>query len=122
MVLPRSKRGLRRPHQLQKKAKHKVEKQPFAIELSLDGVFEARERAEISLAPESWSELIVREAVPQGMAVRAGDQLLRLESDKLKDAISDLEATQKISALTIAQAEADLSLQEKTAAPRSACG
>lgn len=97
------------------KAKHKVVKGPFQIELGLEGVFEAREREEISLVPESWAELTVREAVAQGTAVKAGDQLLKLDPKKLEDAISDFEAALKVSALTLQQTEADLALLEKSA-------
>jgi HlyD family secretion protein len=97
------------------KAKHKVTRAPFQIEISLDGVFEAREKEEIALSPDSWAELTVREVVPQGKAVAAGDLLLRLDAKHLEDAISDLEAVKKIGALSISQAEADLALQEKTA-------
>ncbi len=96
------------------KPKHKVVKGPFQIELNLEGVFEARDKEEVSLSPDSWAELIVREAVPQGTAVKAGDQLLRLDAKHLEEAISDLEAAQKIGALSISQAEADLAMQEKT--------
>jgi multidrug efflux pump subunit AcrA (membrane-fusion protein) len=98
------------------KTGHTVAKGPFEIVLNLDGVFEAREREEIKLDPDSWSELVVREVAGQGTAVKAGDKLLRLDSKKLDDAISDLEAAQKISDLTLRQAEADLGLLEKTSA------
>jgi HlyD family secretion protein len=94
--------------------KYTVAKGPFQIEASLDGVFEARETEEVVLVPESWSDWVVREAVPQGTAVKAGDVILKFDSRKLEEAIKDLEAAQKVSELTQRQLEADLGLQEKT--------
>jgi HlyD family secretion protein len=94
--------------------KFTVAKAPFQIDVSLDGVFEARESAEVILVPESWSEWTVREAVPQGTAVKAGDVILKFDSRKLDEAIKELEAAQKVSELTQRQLEGDLGLQEKT--------
>src|SRR5271166_5152504 len=62
--------------------KFTVAKAPFQIDVSLDGVFEARESEEVILVPESWSEWTVREAVPQGTAVKAGDVIVKFDSRK----------------------------------------
>ncbi len=94
--------------------KFTVAKAPFQIDVSLDGVFEARESEEVILVPESWSEWTVREAVPQGTSVKAGDVIVKFDSRKLDEAIKELEAAQKVSELTQRQLEADLGLQEKT--------
>ena len=93
---------------------YKVVKGPLHIEVSLDGVFDARDKQEISLRPQSWSELVVREAAAQGAAVKSGDVILKLDSTKLEEAIKDLEATQKVSDLTLRQEEADFDLLQQT--------
>ncbi|HEV2970146.1 MAG TPA: HlyD family efflux transporter periplasmic adaptor subunit [Pirellulales bacterium] len=92
-----------------------VTKGPFEIDATLDGTFDAYEKSEIILRPDSWSDLIVREAAQQGASVKAGDVVLKLETKKLEEAIKDLEAGIKISDISLRQLESDLSLLEKTA-------
>lgn len=92
----------------------KVAKGPLRIELTLEGAFDAHDKQEVSLHPQSWSEFVVREAASQGTNVKAGDVVLKFDSTKLEEAIKDLEAAQKVADLTLRQEEAEFDLMAQT--------
>ena len=75
--------------------------------LQLDAVLEASEMTPVRLEPKVWSDLTVVESVPHGTRVRAGDILVRLDIEKLRDQIADLEqdAPGAVTALELARAE-----------------
>jgi HlyD family secretion protein len=87
---------------------------PLKVQVSLTGVFEAAKTAEIALDPQVWQNLVVVEAVDQGTAVKAGDVILRLDADKLKEQIADLEADGKLSDLTFKLAQQELKMYDQT--------
>lgn len=102
-----------------KPATHKVEKGPFKIDVSAKGMFESRKMTEVALHPEAWSPntggmLLVRKAVEQGTRVKAGDQLVWFDMERLNNTISDLENEQRLSTLAIKLAEEELPILEKT--------
>lgn len=102
-----------------KPATHKVEKGPFKIDVSAKGMFESRKMTEVALHPEAWSPntggmLLVQKAVEQGARVKAGDQLVWFDMERLNHTISDLENDQKLGTLAIKLAEEELPLLEKT--------
>lgn len=90
-----------------------VEKGPFRIVVKLEGVFEGEKACEILLSPEEWSKLTVLSAARHGERVRKGDVILKLETDKLDQAIADLRAKSKLSEVAIHQAEEQLQVMEK---------
>ena len=100
---------------------HKVEKGPFKIEVTLKGVFEAEQMTEIALRPEAWNPqsgggmLVLRKAVEHGTAVKKGDPILWLETEKLAQTIRDMENDRQLAELAIRQAEEELPLLEKSA-------
>jgi HlyD family secretion protein len=91
----------------------RVHKGPLKIEVKLDGVFEAREMTPISIEPEDWSKFTVMEAVEHGSRVEAGQTLVTLNREDIDVAISNLEASLKLSELTIQLAETELKTTEK---------
>jgi HlyD family secretion protein len=101
-------------------ATHKVEKGIFKIEVTLKGVFEAEEMTEVYLKPEAWGGpmgggmLQIARAVDQGTAVKKGDVVVQLDTDKIDQALRDLEADRYLAELSIKQAEEELPILEKS--------
>lgn len=97
-----------------KPATHKVTKSGLKIETTLDGVFEAKKTAEISLKPEAWTTLTVVSAVEHGAEVKRGDVLVTLDLEKIDRAIGDLRDTHKSSDLAIELAQQQMKTLQKT--------
>jgi RND family efflux transporter MFP subunit len=93
---------------------HKVKKGPFRIELVLDGTFEAQQMTEITLRPQEWSSFTVLSAVEHGRAVRRGDLLVALDTEKIDRAIVELRVEVRLAELSLKQAEQDLRALETT--------
>jgi len=93
---------------------HKVKKEPFRISVDLDGVFAAQTAHEIAVRPEEWTSLCVERAADHGAAVRKGDVVLALETEKIDRAIDDLRKELNLSRLAIQQAEDQLQALEKS--------
>lgn len=89
---------------------HKVANGPLKVEVTLSGVLEATNMAEVSLVPKVWAQFVVREAVPAGKRVKKGDVLIQLETEKIDEAIRDLEAGQALAELAFKQDEQELRL------------
>ncbi|MGH7138801.1 MAG: HlyD family efflux transporter periplasmic adaptor subunit [Pirellulales bacterium] len=92
---------------------YRVHKGPFKIEVKLDGVFEAREMTPITIEPEEWSKFTVLEAVEHGSCVAAGQTLVALNREDIDTTIAGLEASLKLSELTIELTETELKTAEK---------
>jgi multidrug resistance efflux pump len=92
----------------------RVEKGPFKIEVTLKGVFEAQETAEVALRLEAWAALVVKKALEHGTPVSQGDTLVWLDLEKIDQAIRELQADGYLSDLAIKQAEEELRLLEKS--------
>ncbi|HEV3256918.1 MAG TPA: HlyD family efflux transporter periplasmic adaptor subunit [Gemmataceae bacterium] len=102
-----------------KPATHKVEKEPFKVELTLKGTFEAEDMTEVTLSPEAWTSdahgaLTVKTAVEHGTPVHKGDTLITLDLSKIDQAIKELESDNQLADLAIKQAEEELPVQEKS--------
>src|SRR5262249_25898900 len=98
----------------------KIKREPFKIDVSLKGVFESKEMAEVVLRPQAWGvegrgSLTVLKAVEQGTSVHKGDVLVSLDLEKIDQAIRELENDRRFAELTIHQADAELPLLEKAA-------
>jgi HlyD family secretion protein len=89
---------------------HAVAKEPFCIELALDGVFEAERMAEVALKIEDWPTLKVVSAVDHGARVSEGDVLLTLDTEGIDRAIDDLRRENRIADL--AKQSAELALKQ----------
>jgi len=92
-----------------------VHKAPFQGDLSLDGVFDAREMMEVAVRPEAWKEeFIIRQIAAPGAVVKGGDVLLKLETAHLEEAIADLDASTRADEIAIRKSEAELDSLEKS--------
>lgn len=81
----------------------------------MEAVVESSEMESVKLAPRSWADLTVVEAVAHGSRVKKGDLLIKLDLDKLRDQIEDLETDRPLSAVSIELADAELkNLKEGT--------
>lgn len=97
-----------------KPAVHKVTKGPFAVELTLEGVLEARTRHEVILRADQWTDFIVREAAAHGATVKKGDVLVACDPAKLQESIKELETTLKIAELSLEQARGEIQALEQS--------
>jgi HlyD family secretion protein len=98
-----------------KPASHRVKKGPFRIDVTLEGVFEAQNMSEISVRPQEWAGLSVLKAVENGAAVKRGDLLLALDTEKIDRAITDLRTELQLGELALKQAEQQQQAVEKLA-------
>jgi HlyD family secretion protein len=103
-----------------KPATYKVEKKPFKIELTVKGVLEAEETAEISYKPypsiqppPSQGPLTIRKIVGHGATVKKGELLVSFDTKKIDEVIEDLEKSKKMLDASIKLAEEELPLFEK---------
>lgn len=97
-------------------AAHQVARGPFRVEVALDGVFEARRSHEVSVAPEAWSSLVVRKAVPHGARVSKGETLVAFETEEIDRAIEEEARGVRLARLALRQAEVESEIAERTAA------
>src|SRR5580765_5091340 len=83
--------------------------------VQLDAVFESAEMAPVKLEPKVWADLTVLDAVLHGSHVKKGDVLVKLDLDKLRDQIDDLEQDRPAATLALGLAVAELdNLQQTT--------
>src|SRR5436309_5824154 len=96
----------------------KVETTPFKIEVSLKGVFESSTMTEVSVKPEAWGGmaggLTVVKAAEPGAAVKKGDVLLTLDTEKIDKAIRDQELDQQLADLSLRLTELELPILERS--------
>jgi len=93
-------------------ATYKVKKEPFKIEVTLKGTFEAEKTAEVSVRPDVWAALEVVKAAEHGQTVKRGDVLVQLDLEKIDEEIAELRLKRAISDLAFKQAEENLKALE----------
>jgi multidrug efflux pump subunit AcrA (membrane-fusion protein) len=92
----------------------KIEPKRLKIDLTLDGALVASKTEEVTFRPEAWTDYEIVEVVEHGQKVRKGETLFKFDSEKLNEAIADLELEQRISELAILKADDDMPRMEKT--------
>lgn len=92
----------------------KVETDSVKVDITVDGTFVAEKMTEVIIRPEAWSSFKIEEIVPHGSQVYEGEVLIKFDADKLKDAISDLELSQRLSELSLRKTEKELPRLEKS--------
>lgn len=93
---------------------HKVARGPLKTKLQLDATFESTEMKPLAIVPKAWTDLTVLESVPHGAAVKEGDVVLRLDTEKLRDTVEDLERDRPGAAVALTLAEAELANLKET--------
>jgi RND family efflux transporter MFP subunit len=97
-----------------KPATVKVEKGTIKVEVSLKGIVEAEQMAELSIKPEAWSmPLTVKKAVEHGTPVKKGDVLVEVDPEKIDRAIRELQMERELADLSLQQAQEELPVLEK---------
>ena len=86
---------------------HEVKPGPLRLDVTLDGVLVPQDVTLIKVEAKAWPQFQVKEAVKHGTVVREGDTLLKFERDEIDQAIEELEHAQKMSELTLEEAEED---------------
>jgi HlyD family secretion protein len=74
----------------------------------IDAVLESTEMAAIKIVPRTWADFTIIEAAAHGARVKKGDLLVRCETEKIKEQISDLEQDAPGSKLAFEIASAEL--------------
>ena len=99
----------------------KVEKGPFKAVLNLKGVFAPAEKSELAVRTEAWgggphggAPLVVVSTVEPGTAVKKGDVLVRLQLDKIDQAVRDTEYELRTGEVAIRLAEEELPILERS--------
>ena len=98
-----------------KPSTQKLKRGPFRIEVSLDGIFEAQNQAELFIRPQEWTALSVLKAVEHGTVVKQGDLVLAADTEKIDRAITDLRTELELNELALKQAVAQSAAMEKFA-------
>ena len=91
---------------------HKVQRKPFQMKVTLNGMFESSRMNEVSIPVKSWGELVVLDALPQGTQVKKGDSLVTLDYEKIDAKIRAHRHDMAILDLDHQIAKADLKLTE----------
>jgi multidrug efflux pump subunit AcrA (membrane-fusion protein) len=92
----------------------RVEVGPIRVVTTLKGVVEAAQMDEVSIKPEAWTmPLTIARAVEHGTAVKAGDLLVELDTEKIDQAIKDLRVERAQMELTLKHADEELPILEK---------
>jgi len=92
----------------------KIEPKRLKIDLALDGTFAARKMEEVVFRPEAWTTYEIVDVVEHGAKVHKGETLFKFDSEKLDEAIADLELEQRINELAILKSEEEMPRMEKT--------
>jgi HlyD family secretion protein len=97
-----------------KRKTYKVEPKRLKIDLALDGTFVASKMDDVWLRPEAWTDYEIVEVAEHGQKVRKGETLFKFDSEKLNEAIADLELEQRLNELAITKTEEEMPRMEKT--------
>ena len=80
----------------------------------IEAVLESAEMAPIKVVPKAWSDFTIIEAVSHGARVKKGDILVRCETEKIKEQISDLEQDTPAAKLALELAISELENLKQT--------
>jgi multidrug resistance efflux pump len=87
---------------------HTVKRGIIKNRVQLDAVFESAQMHPVRIQTKGIPELTVVSAVAHGAHVKKGDVLVKVELDKLREQLEDLEQDRPASTLTLELAEAEL--------------
>lgn len=93
---------------------HTVKAAEFELSVEIDGSFESTRMTQIAISPEAWTDLTVLETVGHGTAVKKGDVLIKLDTEKLVEQIRELELAQPSAELALKLAEEEFSALESS--------
>ena len=91
---------------------HTVKKGPFKIEISLKGVFEARDMSEVAVLPKEWTSFKVLRAVEHGSRVKRGGLLVTFDTEEIDEKLTKLRREGREADLEIRQVEEKIRVLE----------
>lgn len=92
----------------------RVEKGPLTAAVTLKGVVQGEKVTEVAVKLKAWAgPLVVKQAAEHGQSVKAGDTVLRFDSEKLDLVIRDAKQDRELAELAIKQAELELPILER---------
>lgn len=92
----------------------KVEKGPLTASVVLKGVVQGEKVTEVAVKLKAWSgPLVVKEVAEHGKAVKAGDVILRFDTEKIDLALRDAKQDRELAELAIKIAELELPIIER---------
>ena len=97
---------------------HAVARGTLKRTVQLDAMFEAVEMQPVKIEPKTWMDLTVLEAVAHGARVKKGEPLVKLDTEKIKDKIDDLEQDRPGAATALEIATAELENLKQTTPQR----
>lgn len=97
-----------------KRKTFKVEPKRLKVDVPLDGMLVARKMEEVPLRPKTWSDYEIVDVIEHGAKVHKGERLIKFDSEKINEALTDLELDQHLTELAIVKAEEDMPRLEKT--------
>jgi len=95
-----------------------VEEKPFKIQTELKAVFLPTESQAIRIKPQIWTDFTITSLVTQGAAVKKGDVLIGIDTEKVDKYITKAEKARESAILKLAQSKNDLA-QLEISTPRS---
>lgn len=94
----------------------KVEKGPLTSAVTLKGTTQGVDATEIAVKLRAWAgPMIVQTAIEHGTSVKAGDVLVKFDTEKLDSAISEAKNEHMVAQTAILEAEAELPILQKQA-------
>jgi HlyD family secretion protein len=91
-----------------------VKAAPLVITETMPARVESKQATELRIEMDQWTELEVAEAVPQGTAVRAGDTVLRFDTEDFEKRMKEAQLDMQIAELTRNLAEAEFDYAKRT--------
>lgn len=90
-----------------------LKKEPLRVDVTVKGVLQSQETAEIVLRPDTWGSFTVLETVEHGARVKRGDLLIACETEKIDEAIADLRTEIQLMQLSMKEAQDNVEFLEK---------
>lgn len=92
----------------------KVEKGPLSASVTFKGTVQADKVAEVAVKLKAWTgPLLVKEVADHGKAVKAGEIIVRFDTEKIDLALRDAKQERELAELAVRQAELELPITEK---------
>jgi HlyD family secretion protein len=93
---------------------HTIARGALKVKVALDGILESAEMVPVKIEPKAWTDFPVLEAVPHGTRVKKGDSLVKIDTEKLKEQIDELEQDRPGAKIALELAEAELKNLEQS--------
>lgn len=92
-----------------------VKKEDFKIEVTVKGVFDAANKSEISLEPETWSTFKLKEdPAEHGSIVSEGDVLMTFETEDYEEQLADAQDKYKLAEIALSLGKLSVAQLDQT--------